>query len=121
MSAALVLYFWVQERSLEQMSERPAFSVRLHSSVRMRLPSHPLLMQSWKGARMAPWASRPQPEKAVWSSGRTVDQMDGQEELRGRRLRAEVVVERRRRRDGRVEVYMVGVWGVCLEIRMSRR
>ena len=88
------------------MSERPAFSARLHSSVRIRLPSQPLLMQSWNGARMAPCASRPQPEKADWSSGRASDQTLGQEDARGRRLSAEVVDERRRR-DVRAEVYIL--------------
>lgn len=107
MSAALVLYFCVQERSLAQMDERPAFSARLHSSVRIRLPSQPLLMQSWKGARIAPWASLPQPEKAVWRLGTTVVQMLGQEVVSGVGVRARVVVERIRM--GRR--YIVVVWG----------
>jgi hypothetical protein len=55
---------------------------------------------------MAPWASRPQPEKAVWSSGRTSDQTFGQEDVRGRTEKADVVVERRSM-EVRAEVYMV--------------
>jgi hypothetical protein len=53
---------------------------------------------------MAPCASFPQPEKADCSSGRTADQTLGQEDARGRRLSADVVDERRRRKV-RGEVY----------------
>lgn len=95
MSAALVLYFVFQASSLTHISRRPAFSERAHSVVRMRLPSQPLLMQSWKGARMAPCASRPHPAKDFCSSGRTFDQTLGQEASRGARSSADVVDERR--------------------------
>jgi len=53
MSAALTWYLSLQSLSFVQIAERPAFSDLPHSSVRTRLPSQPLLMQSWKGARRA--------------------------------------------------------------------
>lgn len=55
---------------------------------------------------MAPCASLPQPEKADCSSGKTSDQTLGQEDARGRRLSADVVDERRRR-EARAEVYNI--------------
>lgn len=115
MSAALVLYFSVQERSLPQMSERPAFSARLHSSVRMRLPSQPLLMQSWNGARMAPCASCPQPAKALLSSGRASDQTFGQDDARGGKLKADVV-DRRRSEDVSAERYILRLMSMFVSL-----
>lgn len=92
------------------MEVRPAFSGREHSDERMRLPSQPLLMQSWKGARMALWAEGVQPAKEDWRSWAMVLQIGGQEvelelDWRVRMVGVEVVRgerERERARRGRV-------------------
>jgi hypothetical protein len=106
MSAAETLYLLVQSLSLVHMPDSPAFSARLHSEVRIRLPSQPLLIQSWKGARMAPWASAPQPSKEDWRSVAIVFQTVGQEDWRGRILRAEAETVRKRRVVGRANIVM---------------